>query len=164
LITDRRIYYGTTDNRVYCVKRRSGYRVWVTDVHARVVRPLELLHVPAPPNPFYFGSHTTLEIEVILVTPFSGAEIIALDGFAGDRLATFELPENESLIGGPVAVDGQVVVAVQRYNPSDAALLILELQSVSPDEPTADEVALGEGGGEDAAPGETGEGGAARDD
>jgi hypothetical protein len=147
LITDRRVYYGATDNRVYCVKRRTGHRVWVTDVGARVLRPLELLRVVAPPDPRYLEKGSLLEMDVILVAPYSGAEIIALDGKGGDRLATFELPENEVLVGGPLAVDGKVLLAVQRYSPADAALLLLELRPVSPDEDPVDAVAPDEEAG-----------------
>ncbi|HXV74790.1 MAG TPA: PQQ-binding-like beta-propeller repeat protein [Candidatus Polarisedimenticolaceae bacterium] len=142
LVTEHRIYYGTTDNRVYCVKRKSGHRVWVSDVRGRVLRPLELLEVSAPPHPRYFDRNRPLTMGVILVIPDGGAELIALEAKSGERLASYELPENELLVGGAVAHDGQVVVAAQRYSAEDAALLVLGLVPVEGSDAPTPEVAV----------------------
>jgi outer membrane protein assembly factor BamB len=129
LVTDRRIFYGTTDNRVYCVKRGNGHRVWVTDVEGRVLRPLELVRVPLPPDPRYIMGIKAVALDLVLVVPDDGASMMALDARNGERVATFELPENETLIGGPLATPhGKIAVARQRYNAQDAALLFFDLE------------------------------------
>ena len=75
LITDKRIYYGATDNRVYGVKRRSGHRVWVTDVEGRAIRPLELLQVSAPPDVRFIGPRGSRTMDLVVVLPDSGRSI-----------------------------------------------------------------------------------------
>lgn len=129
LVTDRRIFYGTTDNRVYCVKRGNGHRVWVSDVDGRVLRPLELLRVPVPPDPRFVKGIKAVSLDLVLVVPDDGASMVALDARNGERVAAFELPENETLIGGPLATPhGKIAVARQRYNAKDAALLFFDLK------------------------------------
>ena len=132
LVTDKRVYYGTTDNRVYSVKRRNGHRVWATDVGGRVIRPLALLRVPAPPDVRFVGPRGSRLMDLVLVVPGSGDSIIALEGRAGTRVARHELPENEAYVGSPVTRGAKVAVVRQRYDASDAALLLYELRPPMP--------------------------------
>jgi len=132
LVTDKRVYYGATDNRVYSVKRKNGHRVWATDVGGRVIRPLELLRVPAPPDVRYIGKRGSRMMDLVLVVPDSGDSITALDGRAGVRVARHELPENESFFGRPLTHGAKVAVVRQRYDARDAALLLFELRPPLP--------------------------------
>jgi len=154
LVTDKRVYYGATDNRVYGVKRRNGHRVWATDVGGRVIRPLELLRVTAPPDVRYIGKRGSRMMELVLVVPDSGDSIIALEGRGGTRVAGHALPENEAFVGRPLTRDATVAVVRQRYDARDAALLLFELQPPMPSGPVAPDLAsveadsLGDGEGE----------------
>lgn len=152
LVTDKRVYYGATDNRVYSVKRRNGHRVWATDVGGRVIRPLELLTVPAPPDAKYVGKRGSRMMDLVLVLPDSGVSIIALDGRAGTRVAAHDLPDNEAFVGSPLTRDAKVAVVRQRYDARDAALLLFELRPPLPSVPEAPDLAAietgsAEGGG-----------------
>jgi outer membrane protein assembly factor BamB len=133
VVTARRVFYGTTDNRVFAVKRRNGHRVWAADIPGRVVRPLELVRVQAPPELAARGkSKDSLWLDLILVVPASGRTLIALDARNGERVASFDLEEDEMLVGAPLARDGHIVVARQKYEANDAALLVLRLSPAGP--------------------------------
>ena len=134
VVTDRRVFYGTTDNRVFAVKRRNGHRVWAADIPGRVVRPLELVRVQAPPELVARGKSkgSSLWLDLILVVPASGRTLIALDARNGERVASFDLEEDEMLVGAPLARDGHVVVARQKYEANDAALLVFRLSPAGP--------------------------------
>lgn len=132
LVTRKRVYYGATDNQVYSVKRRNGHRVWATDVGGRVLRPLELLRITAPPETLYIGPRGSRMMDLVLVVPDSGETIIALEGRTGSRVARRELPENEAFVGSPLTRGGKLAVVRQRYDASDAALLLFELKPPLP--------------------------------
>jgi len=124
LVTGRTVYFGATDNRVYAVRRRNGHRLWDVDVGGRVLRPLVLWqgHVPAAPEP---GVAPEV-IELLLVVPWDGAAVLALEARTGHVAATFEAGEDRTLVGAPVSLDdGRVAVARQSYDASEAALLVL---------------------------------------
>jgi outer membrane protein assembly factor BamB len=146
-----RLLFGALDNQVHAVRSANGHRLWASDVGGRVSHPLTLwrndhvMDLGFIPQP----------IELVLLVPDFGASVIALDTHDGSRLATLELPREENRILPPVLVtaDGKIVIAVQRYDPADAALVLYELKP--PDIPTAeDQVAYneqdrpGEGAGE----------------
>lgn len=135
LITDKRVYYGATDNRVYSVKRRNGHRIWATDVGGRVIRPLELVQISAPPDVRFIGPRGSRTMNLVLVLPDNGDSIIALEGRGGVRVARHGLPENEAFVGDPVTRNNRVAVVRQRYDASDAALLIFELRPPLPPAP-----------------------------
>jgi len=132
LVTHKRVYYGATDNRVYSVKRRNGHRVWATDVGGRVIRPLALLRIPAPPEALFIGPRGSRMMDLVLIVPDSGDSIVALEGRAGGRVARYELPENEAFVGTPLTRGGKLAVVRQRYDASDAALLLFELKPPLP--------------------------------
>ena len=135
VVSDRRVFYGTTDNRVFSVKRRNGHRVWAADIPGRVVRPLEIARVQAPPELALRGKakrKDSLWLDLILVVPASGRTLIALDARNGERVASFDLEEDEMLIGAPLAREGRVVVARQKYDAQDAALLVFRLAPAVP--------------------------------
>lgn len=158
LITDKRVYYGATDNQVYGVKRGNGHRVWATDVGGRVIRPLEVLRVSAPPDVRFIGPRGSRTMDLVLVVPDSGDSIIALEGRGGVRVARHELPENEAFVGSPLTQGDRIAVVRQRYDASDTALLIFELTPPLPPAPEdsfPESVASDPVGGETDPPGKT---------
>jgi hypothetical protein len=121
LVTEKRVYYGAYDNRIYAVKRKNGHRVWETDLPDRTSRTLERwLGGSGGDEP---------EMEMILLIPDDRRTIIALDSETGARVATFELPSSGGLfVGAPlVTKDHKIVVASQKYSAEEASLLVLEL-------------------------------------
>ena len=120
LISGRRVFFGTLDNRVYSVKKRNGHRVWATDVGGRVSGELVL---------WSEASHAA-----VLVIPDRGTRIVALDPISGTEVASFSLTETGSkLVGAPLSTpDGKIVAATQKYAPSDASLVVLRLDPVAP--------------------------------
>ena len=134
VVTDRRVFYGTTDNRVFAVKRRNGHRVWAAEIPGRAVRPLEQVRVQVPPELALRGKtkKSSLWLDLILVVPASGRTLIALDSRNGERVASFDLEEDEMLVGAPLARQGRVVVARQKYDANDAALLVFRLAPTAP--------------------------------
>jgi len=132
VVSDHRVFYGTTDNRVYAVKRRSGHRVWAAEIPGRVVRPLEQVRVQAPTELATLSKKASLWLDLILVVPASGRTMIALDTRNGERVASFDLEEDEMLVGAPVVREGRVVVARQKYDANDAALLLFRLEPAGP--------------------------------
>ena len=137
VVTERRVFYGTTDNRVYSVKRRNGHRVWVAEVAGRVVRPLEAVRVEAPADYAAKSKSSSLWIDLILVVPANGRSMIALDARTGERVAVFDLPEDETLVGAPVSREGKVAVARQKYDAREAALLVFDLEPATAAPPEA---------------------------
>jgi hypothetical protein len=138
LVTHNRVYYGAFDNRVYCVKRKNGHRLWVTDLPSRISRPLRRwLHALTP---------GAAELELVILIPDNSTSIIALDADTGSRVATYDLPQNGGLlVGSPVVTDdGKIVVASQKYTAAEASLLVFELiepaaKSVSAQLPESDQ-------------------------
>jgi hypothetical protein len=131
-VTARRVFFGALDNRVYSVKRKNGHRVWAADVGGRVSGALVLWSArPAgedDPRPGAPGP------AAILVVPDRRNRILALDPLSGTEVASFTLPDPESrLVGVPVKTpDGRIVAATQKYAPTDASLLVLQLDPVVP--------------------------------
>jgi len=134
LVTPARVYFAALDNRLYCVKRKNGHRVWIADVESRVSRPLVRWQVFGGVP----GGRDRPELELILVVPDDRPEVQAWHAASGIKVATFPLGENGGrVVGVPLATpDGKLVVARQRYAPGDASLLVLEL--ASPDPPQAE--------------------------
>jgi hypothetical protein len=124
LVTPDRVYFGAMDNRLYCVKRRNGHRIWVADAESRLSRPLVLWQVLGR-APGSGGSG----FELILTVPDDRPEVQAWNAQNGERVATFSLSEEGGrLIGVPLATpDGKIIVARQNYAPADASLMVLQL-------------------------------------
>ena len=159
LVTSRSVYFGAMDNRVYGLKRRNGHRLWATDVGERVSKPLvfwagRIAAAPEPPpadaatsngNPAKTaavepakneprgGASEEREIELLLVLPDVGNEMLALDSSSGRKLATYKA--DGKLTGVPtIAPDGSILVAVQKYKADEASLVVLELAVVIPEQ------------------------------
>jgi hypothetical protein len=133
LVTPRRIYFTAMDNRLYCLKRKNGHRVWSADVESRVTRGLVRWQVFGGIP----GGRDRPELELILVVPDDRSEVQAWHAASGKRVATYPLGESGGrVVGVPLATpDGKLVLARQRYAPGDASLLVLEL---GPPEPAAE--------------------------
>jgi len=127
LVTERRVFFGALDNRVYSVRKRNGHRMWASDVGGRVPGRLALWKAQSPvagrPPP-----------AAILVVPGRGQRIVALDPRSGTELGRFELAKPESKwVGAPIAApDGRIVAAAQNYAPTDAVLVVLRLRPIVP--------------------------------
>ena len=104
LVTDDRVFFGALDNRVYSLKRKNGHRVWEIDVQGRASRSLErwqgtLLDAEQPDALPWEGE----PVDVVLVVPDHGGEILALDATSGAKIASYALAEDAGfLIGSPV--------------------------------------------------------------
>lgn len=133
LVTEKRIFYGGLDNKVYGLKRRNGHRVWVADLEGRVSRSLRLWWLPSDAGED--DAEPTAPLTLVLVVPDDGSGIVALDSRSGATVASYDLPEDGgTLIGAPVVTpDGKVVVARQKYTPADASLMVFRL--VAPPQP-----------------------------
>ena len=134
LVTEKRIYYGALDNRVYALKRRNGHRVWEADLEGRVSRSLRIWR-PAEPEDQAERAARAPSPALLLVVPDDGSAVVALDARTGAKVASYELPDDGgTLVGAPVVTpDGRIVVARQKYTPEDASLMVFRL--VSPRQP-----------------------------
>jgi hypothetical protein len=141
LVGGRFVYFGSLDNRVYCVKARNGHRVWMADVGARVSSPVVrwsgVISAPSPDG----GATSSRELSLILAVPDGGSELIALDGASGQQVAVVRLGDGDGkLVGGPLATpDGRIVVALQKYAATSASLMVYrlgQLSATSPDSET----------------------------
>jgi len=132
LLAGERLLFGALDNQVHAVRSANGHRLWAADVGARVSNPLSLWR-----RELETGARTgeATPVELVLLVPDDGASLIALDSFDGNRVATLELSGDDSRFLPPAlpTADGRIVVAVQRYAESAAALAVFELGP--PDEP-----------------------------
>jgi outer membrane protein assembly factor BamB len=121
LVTEKRVYFGAFDNRVYGVKRKNGHRVWEADLPSRVSEPLARW--------FNAIGEDGAALDLVILIPDSRTSIIALYAETGARVATYELPQNGGrFIGSPVVTaDGKIVAARQKYAAEEASLLVFEL-------------------------------------
>jgi hypothetical protein len=132
VVSDRRVFFGSMDNQVYALRADNGHYLWARDVGARLSQPLTwwqggIRASEADPGRPAF-------VELLLLVPDNGAGIVALDPYDGGRLAILELPTEEDRLLPPVlaAAGGKIVVAVQRYDAAEAALLVFDLASADP--------------------------------
>ncbi len=122
------VFFGAMDNRVYCVKRRNGHRVWSADAGGRIAHPLVVattrLELPETGDLQPVEPNT-----VLLVVPESGARLLALNPDDGLKLAQLDFSNGEgTIVGGPLVVDdGQLVITRQRYRQTDASMMVYSL-------------------------------------
>ncbi len=133
------VFFAAMDNRVYCVKRRNGHRVWSADAGGRIAHPLVVATILPEPlgvdrvdgadDPRTVDRNT-----VLLVVPESGARLLALNPDDGLKLAQLDFGNGDgTIVGGPLVVDeGQLVITRQRYRRSDASLLVYALTRSEP--------------------------------
>ena len=121
VVTTKRVYYGSADNRVYGVRRKNGHRIWATALDGRVLRPLALWVDP--------DASTRPGIAAILAVPEPGGEMVVLDAFSGSPVLRYRLTsEGDELVGAPLTTpDGHVILARQGYTDDDAGLIVLKL-------------------------------------
>ena len=97
----RRLFFGSVDNQVYAVRSDNGHRLWASDVGDRVSRALTLWRGEVEPEN---GSHDgPIPVELVLLVPDGGGQIVALDSHDGSRLATLELPSEEDRLVPPAS-------------------------------------------------------------
>jgi len=135
-VVDRgRIYFGSLDNRVYCVKARNGHRIWVSDIGGRLSSGLVRWGGAATP----LLSEAGPDLGLILALPDGGAKLVALDTEAGRQVALVRLGDGEGkFVPGPlITSEGKVVVARQKYLASEASLMVYRLTAIQPPAPAA---------------------------
>ncbi len=127
LISGRRVFFGSVDNQVYCVRRKNGHRLWAADLEDRISSALAAWRGTLAEGAAVAGKAPRPEVEMVLVVPDAGASLVALDAYDGTRLATFEVPSTQGMLAtGPLVLpDGRVAVARKSYASSGAALLLL---------------------------------------
>jgi hypothetical protein len=146
LVTADRIYVGAMDNRIYCLKRRNGHRLWTADAESRLGRRLVFLTVDPPEEPEESEESDEAEeieglatagpeandlLELVLAVPDDRAEIQAWSAKTGKKIASFRLAKDEGkLIGVPLAIENsKIVVARQWYASSQASLMVLQMSA-----------------------------------
>jgi len=139
VVHDQRVYFGTLDNRVFCLKARNGHIIWYTELEARITSSLVLWSRASTIS----GVAVAPEHGVILAVPAGGAELIGLDGTTGEPLARMRLPEGTGrLVSLPVPTpDGSLVVARQKYSQSSASLMVYRLSALDTGGPPVPEPA-----------------------
>jgi hypothetical protein len=127
-----RVCFGGLDNRVFCVRRKNGHRLWATDVGARASRPLALWQGVLPPATDREKPRT---VDVILVVPEPGQELLALDAESGVKLGEVKLADEEGHWSGvPLQItDGAVVVGRTKYAEEEASLMVYRLVPLPPE-------------------------------
>lgn len=134
LVRDRRVYFGAMDNRIYCVKRKNGHRVWTFDVDGRISGPLVPWSGEIAGNGSDEDEREQRELNLILAVPDGGAELLALNQELGQKVAGISVPAGEGyLLNAPLATpDGRVAVAWQKYSETDASLMVYRLNRRAP--------------------------------
>jgi hypothetical protein len=138
-----RLFFGSLDNQVYAVRADNGHLLWSVDVGARLSRPLAVWHGILQPDA---EGEPPREYSLLIVVPDDGAGMVALDTYNGTRVAALRLPEFESGFVSPALVSPEigVVVARQRYAPTDAVLMVYRLGIPEPPPDSDEEVAYNE--------------------
>ncbi|HUC43050.1 MAG TPA: hypothetical protein VMR65_03350 [Candidatus Sulfotelmatobacter sp.] len=136
LLLGPRLCYAGLDDRVTCVRASNGDRLWSVDLGDRLSRPIACW----PPKDAHKGKtlHGThaVEGEILLVVPDNGASVVALDAYAGNRIAAYELPPEQNRFRSEpfVLVEGRIAVVRKGYAENESALTLLDLVPV-PDRP-----------------------------
>lgn len=125
LVDDRRLYFGSQDNRVFGLRRRNGHRLWATDVGGRMLRRLASWKAEQT-------DPRVRPVAAILAVPEPGAEMVVLDAAGGRQVLTFKLSGEEDRILGPVHTgsDGRIWLLRQGYRPSDLSLIEITLTEI----------------------------------
>jgi hypothetical protein len=144
VLDGNRLFFGSIDNQVYAVRADNGHRLWSVDVGARLSRPVALWHGVLQPNA---EGEPPREYSLLIVVPDDGAGMVALDSYNGTRVASLRLPEFESGFVSPALVTPEfgVLVARQKYAPTDAVLMVYRLGIPEPPPDTDEQVAYNDG-------------------
>jgi len=135
--TDKRVFFGAMDNRIYSLRVRNGHRVWATDIKGRPLRGLVLAHWQPPPplgsEEFDPPEPPAEPLELILAIPGDGHQLLALNAETGAKVADFTVdPAKGRLVGQPVmTIDGAILVGRSDYDEEQAALVVLRLKQVA---------------------------------
>jgi uncharacterized protein GlcG (DUF336 family) len=130
IVSGPRVFFGSTDNQVYAVRRKNGHRLWATDLDDRITHPLAIWHGTVEAKAVGKAGPKTrpLQVEMVLAIPDGGGSIVGLDAYDGSRLATFEVPADKGMLATAAAVleDGRIAVARTSYAAGGASLLLFE--------------------------------------
>ena len=111
------------DNSIYGLRPRNGHRIWSFDVGMRASRELVL----------WQGSLAETPASLLLIVPDTGDRVIVVDPSGGRRMAQHVIiAEGEKLLGTPAINErNEILIPVQRYDRSKAALLVFALEVVA---------------------------------
>jgi len=125
----RRLFFASSDGRVYCLRSDNGHRVWAVDVGDRVSRPLVVWSGVLPDVEGPSAGAGPLALELILVLPDGGGALLALDPYDGTRIGILELPPEKGRLATGVAAapDGRIVVGRESYATAEITLMVLRL-------------------------------------
>jgi outer membrane protein assembly factor BamB len=124
------VLVGAMDNRIYCLMRKNGHRVWTADLSSRLSSPLALLTTDSEPSKEGGSASGPSDREFLVVVPDDGSALVVFEPHSGLRVASFRAPgELWRLIGPPATTpDGRVVVLRQHgYRTAEAGLLVFDL-------------------------------------
>gem|GEM_PF-6707776 len=130
------------------MKRKNGNRIWSQDLGKRILLPLSHWggDLPVPRHKAGRTMKVPQHFDLVMVVPHPGRTMQVLDVFDGKSLASASLDAAGSRFQGEfvsepaVLEDGRIVIPVQKYEESDASLLILGvLPVVDRDETTGKE-------------------------
>lgn len=132
VIVGRRLCFTALDDQAYCLRADNGHRLWAVDLGERVSQSLAVWSGALPLESATPGGSKDLRLDLLLVVPDSGASLIALDPYNGQRLATFTPPSGWFASAPVVLPDDRIAVARKGYAAEEAALTLLSIRSPAP--------------------------------
>ena len=124
VLLGRRVFFGSVDGQVYCVRLDNGHRIWAVDLGDRVSMALAA-GAFAPPG----AAPSRPPLEFVLAVPDDGASVVALDAYDGSRVAVHPAADRDMLMTPPLLLpDGRVAVGRVGYVGAGAALLVLRME------------------------------------
>lgn len=131
LLLGERLFFASSDDRIYAVRAKNGHRLWATDVGDRLSRELSLWEATVPR--FGRGKEPDREetIHLLLAVPDGGAALLVLDVHDGRILARGTIPEGKGrLVSAPLVLEAGKIAAVrQGFALEDAALGLFRIAS-----------------------------------
>jgi len=130
VLVGKSVCYAALDDQVYCVRANNGHRLWAADIGERVSRPMAVWSAPVPAAGHHGKPDREGRFDVLLVVPDSGADLVALDAYNGQRLLSVAAGSGNGFASPPLVVGAErVAVTRQGYRDDDAALVILHFAS-----------------------------------
>lgn len=131
LLLGDRLFFASSDDRIYAVRAKNGHRLWATDVGDRLSRELSLWEATVPR--FGRGKEPDREVTIhlLLAVPDGGAALLVLDVHDGRIVARGTIPEGKGrLVSAPLVLEAGKIAAVrQGFALEDAALGLFRIAS-----------------------------------
>ena len=126
----RRVFFGSVDGQVHCVRIDNGHRAWAVDVGDRVS-----MAIAAGTFEPSGGDGSRPPLEFVLAVPDEGSQLVALDAYDGSRLVAHEVAGGEMLVTPPVLLpDRRVAVGRVAYVGGGAVMLVLRMEPLPEEE------------------------------